>query len=226
MLKGNFESSYSGIDLPEETVRERQVRVQKSGGDWEGYVRLYLNEKLKGTNVEVIVGKDEEVLKRRSKRLWKMLSMPVKASTVQDSAWGDIDLVAVRDDIPIAVISCKTSLHGRFTETLFWSLLFRMLTRTKVVLATPDGGRAQGKEKWSSEWGTPDDPTKDRLLAESYLEGVYVENVEAFCKHKKPEEKTVLGGIIRSLDELPQDLLRWSDEILRFTHVKKELGNF
>jgi hypothetical protein len=224
MLKGDFESSYSGVDLPEETVRERQIRVQKAGGDWEEYVRLYLNEKLKGTDMEVIVGKDEEVVKRRSKRLWKMLSMPIKASTVQESAWGDIDLVAVRNDIPIAVISCKVSLHGRFTETLFWSLLFRMLTRTKVVLATPDGGRGQGK--WSSEWGTSENPTKDRLLAESYLEGVYVENVEAFCKNKKPEEKTVLGGIVRALDELPQDLVKWSDEILRFTHIKKDLGNF
>ena len=87
MLKGDLESSYSGIDLTEETARERQVRVQKSGGDWEVYVRLYLNEKLKGTNVEVIAGKDEEVVKRKSIRLWKMLSMPVKASTVQESAW-------------------------------------------------------------------------------------------------------------------------------------------
>jgi len=189
-----------GIDLDEETVRERQIRVQKAGGDWEEYVRLFLNEKLKDTDVEVIVGKAEEEIKKRSKRLWKMLSVPIKASTVQEFVWGDIDLVAVRNDIPIAVVSCKVSLHGRFTETLFWSLLFRTLTRIKVVLATPDGGR--GQDKWSSEWGTPENPTKDRLLAESYLEGVYVENVEAFCKNKKPEEKTVLGGIIRPLNEL------------------------
>jgi len=213
-----------GIDLDEETVRARQIRVQKAGGDWEEYVRLFLNEKLKGTDVEVIVGKGEEEIKRKSKRLWKMLSVPIKASTVQESVWGDIDLVAVRRDIPIAIISCKVSLHGRFTETLFWSLLFRILTRIKVVLATPDGGR--GQEKWASEWGTPENPTKDRLLAESYLEGVYIENVEAFCKNKKPEEKTVLGGVIRSLDELPQDLIRWSEETLGFTYVKKNLGNF
>lgn len=210
--------------MPEETVRERQIRVQKSGGDWENYVKLFLNEKLKGTGVEVIAGKDEEAVKRRSIRIWKMLSMPVKASTVQESAWGDIDLVAVRNEIPVAVISCKTSLHGRFTETLFWSLLFRMLSRTKVVLTTCDAGRGQGK--WSSEWGTPENPTKDRALAESYLEGVYVDNVEAFCKNKQPEEKTVLGGVVRNLDELPQDLVKWSDEILRFTYIRKDLGNF
>jgi len=41
-------------------------------------------------------------------------------------------------------------------------------------------------------------PTKDRLLAEAYLDGVYVYN-----------EKTRLGGILKSLSELPKDLLSW-----------------
>jgi len=224
VLNDNSESCIRGIDLAEETVKERQARVQKAGGDWEEYVRLFLNEKLQGTGVEVIVGKVEEEVKKRSLRLWKTLSIPIKASTIQESVWGDIDLVAVKGDLPIAVISCKVSLHGRFTETLFWSLLFRVLTRIKVVLATPDGGRAQ--EKWASEWGTPENPTKDRLLAESYLNGVYVENVEAFCKNIKPKESTSLGGIVRPLSELSQDLVKWGEEASRFTYVKKGLKNF
>lgn len=210
--------------MSEETARERQTRVVKAGGKWEDYVKSFLSEKLQGTDIEVIVGKGEEEIKKRSLRLWKMLSIPIKASTIQESIWGDIDLVAVRGDIPIAVISCKVSLHGRFTETLFWSLLFRTLSRIKVVLATPDGGR--GQEKWASEWGTPENPTKDRLLAESYLDGVYVENVEAFCKNIKPKESTALGGIVRPLSELLQDLVRWGDEISRFIYVKKSLSDF
>jgi len=210
--------------LSEETARERQARVVKAGGKWEDYVRLFLSEKLQGTGIEVIVGKGEEEIKKRSLRLWKMLSIPIKASTIQASIWGDIDLVAVRGDIPIAVISCKISLHGRFTETLFWSLLFRTLSRIKVVLATPDGGR--GQERWASEWGTPENPTKDRLLAESYLDGVYVENVETFCKNIKPKESTALGGIVRPLSELPQDLVSWGEEISRFIYVKKSLSDF
>jgi hypothetical protein len=209
------------IRLGEETARERQTRVVKAGGKWEDYVRFFLSEKLQGTGIEVIVGKGEEEIKKRSLRLWKMLSIPIKASTIQESIWGDIDLVAVKGDIPIAVISCKVSLHGRFTETLFWSLLFRTLSRIKVVLATPDGGR--GQERWVSEWGTPENPTKDRLLAESYLDGVYVENVETFCKNIKPKESTALGGIVRPLSELLQDLVRWGEEISRFIYVKKEL---
>lgn len=210
--------------MDEETVTERQSRVVRAGGRWEEYVRLFLNEKLQGTSIEVIVGKNEKEVKKRSMTLWTMLSIPIKVSTIRKFVWGDIDLVAVKEGIPIAVISCKLSLHGRFTETLFWSLLFRTLTRIKVVLATPDAGRGQ-KGKWISEWGTSNKPTKDRLLAESYLDGVYVENVEAFCKDIKPSEKTVTGGIVRPLTELVEDLIKWEEET-KFIYVRKGLKEF
>lgn len=198
--------------MKEETAKERQSRVVKSGGRWEEYVRLYLNEKLEGTGIEVIYGKSEGNIKSRSLNLWKFLSLPLKSSRLQESVWGDIDLVAVKSELPIVVISCKLSLHGRFTETLFWSLLFRMLTKIKVVLATPDAGRGQN-DRWASEWGTPELPTKDRLLAQSYLDGVYVENVEEFCKGIKSEEATVVGGIVRPLSELPEYIKKWSEEV-------------
>lgn len=206
-----------GID--QETVRERQSRVVKAGGKWENYVRLFLDERLQNTGIEVIDGRSEDAIRNRSAELWRMLSLPLKASTLEDSVWGDIDLVAVKADIPIAVISCKVSLHGRLTETLFWSLLFRMLSRIRVVLATPDGGR--GADEWRSEWGAPEQPTKDRLLAESYLDGVYVQNVEAFCKGITSDQGTALGGIVRSLDELPADLKAWAEESLRRIHIRR-----
>jgi len=205
-----------GID--KETIRERQRRVTLSGGRWEEYVKLFLNEKLQGTDIEVIYGKSEEEIKGRSLTLWRMLSLPLKASTVQESVWGDLDLLAVKGEIPITVISCKTSLHGRFTETLFWSLLYRMLTRTKVVLVTPDAGSGK-PEELRSEWGTPEKPSKNRSLAESYLDGVYVENVTEFCKLSEP---TTLGGIVRPLSELPDDIKRWGEEASKFIHVRRE----
>lgn len=209
-----------GID--EETTRERQSRVVRSGGKWEEYVKLYLSEKLEGTSIEIIKGNENEI-KGNNPELWKNLSMPVKVSPIQETIWGDIDLVAIIRDTPIAVISCKTSLHGRFTETLFWSLLFRLLTHTKVILATPDSGR--GGEEWHSEWGTLDNPTKDRLLAETYLDGVYVENVEEFCKTIKPNQRTALGGIVRHLNELPDDIERWRKDVIRFIPEKKKDDN-
>jgi len=197
------------MSIDEETVRERQSRVTVSDGKWEEYVRLFLNEKLQNTGIEVIVGKYEEPIKSRSRTLWQMLSLPLKASTTKESIWGDLDLVAVKGEFPITVISCKTSLHGRFTETLFWSLLYRTLTRIKVVLATCDAG--SGKlEELRSEWGTLENPNANRLLAESYLDSIYVENVPEFCKLNEP---TALGGIIKPLVELPEDIKRWSEEI-------------
>ncbi|MEM3511178.1 MAG: BsaWI family type II restriction enzyme [Candidatus Jordarchaeales archaeon] len=202
-----------------ETVEERQRRVTLSGGKWEEYVRIYLNEKLEGSGIEVIYGKHEQQVKAKSEKLWKALCLPIKHSFFEEKyIWGDLDLVAVKDDIPIAVISCKTSLHGRLTETLFWSLVFRIFTKTKVVLATSDTGSGK-KGKLKTEWGSPDKPNQNRLLAEIFLDGVYVENVPEFC----PEliEPTVFGGIVKPLSELPDDLKKWAEEISKLAHLRR-----
>jgi hypothetical protein len=203
--------------MDKETTVERQSRVQRSGQAWEVYVEHFLADRLKSTGIRIVKGNEipENTL------LWKKLSIPTKASTVAESVWGDIDMVALKDDIVIAVISCKTSLHGRFTETLFYGVLFRMWSRIKFVLVTPDAGRGQGN-KWASEWGTPEKPTKDRTLAESYLGGVYVTNVNEFCKGKKPDEGTCLGGIVREIEELPEDLKRWAEEEAKFIYSGKK----
>jgi len=215
----SFTAEVKELSSVDDAVRERQSRVSRSGGRWEEYVRLYLNEALEETGIEVISGRSENEIRKRSEILWKMLSLPLKVSTIRESVWGDIDLVAVKGELPVVIISCKVSLHGRLTETLFWSLLYRTLTRIKVVLATPDGGR--GGEEWVSEWGTPENPTKDRLLAESYLDGVYVENVEEWCKNIKPGQGTAFGGIVRPLDELPKDIKRWAEEAERFIYIRR-----
>lgn len=199
-------------DIDTETTRERQKRVVRAGGDWEEYVKLFLQENLKGTEIEIVKGKEIS----KESELWKRLAIPLKMSRVREYEWGDVDIVATIYNFPVAVISCKTSLHGRFTETLFYSLLLRTTTKTKMVLATPDAGR--GGKVWSSEWGTPETPTKDRSLAETYLDGVYVENVKEFCKSMKEDDHTVLGGIVRPLSDLLKDIIRWSEEISRLIH--------
>lgn len=190
----------------------------KAGEAWERYVFEYLTGALKDTPIKITYGDDIS----RSSKLWQRLSVPLKSS-LQDATWGDVDLVAHIDDFPVAIISCKLSLHGRFTETLFYSLLFRTISHTKVVLATPDAGRGQN-EQWVSEWGTPEEPSKDRLLAENYLDGVYVKNLPTFCPHIKKGQATAIGGIVRPLEDLPEDLKRWSVDIQRL--VKLGLGNF
>ncbi len=196
---------------PYKTVEERQSFVAKSGKELERWVFDYLNKELEKDGIKVIHGDEIKDNKAKYPGLYEYLAIPTKESEPK-SEWGDIDLVAVdsSDNYPIAIISCKTSFHGRFTETFFYSLLFRILTRVKFVLVTMDAGRGQ-KEKWQSELGSEEKPTKDRKMASTFLDGLYTTN-----------EKTKLGGIVKFITDLPKDLRYWKEGLIK-THSKKEL---
>ena len=150
-----------------ESIKQRQGEVQKTGEAWEDEVLSIISPELSKHRIKVVKGKGEDI----KGFFWKQLSIPTKRKGV----WGDIDLIAYKNNKVIAVISCKVSLHGRFTESLFYWLLFKTLKRPfKFVFATNDKGRVQSK--WKSEWGADEKPTKDRELAETYTDGVYVKN--------------------------------------------------
>ena len=129
---------------------------------------------------------------------------------------GDTDIVVFsrKYQIPIVIVSCKVSLHGRLTETLFYSLYYRITNKIKFVLATPDKGK-QANKRWQTEWGTLNNPSKDRMLATLFLDGVYVDNVPKFMPEgfDVDTDRTELGGIVRHLSELPTDILRWYGDI-------------
>lgn len=177
-----------------ESVRARQGEVQKTGEAWEDEVVSIVSSKLSQYQIKIANGNKQGI----REFFWKQLYIPTKRTGV----WGDIDLIAYnRDNKVIAVISCKVSLHGRFTESLFYWLLFKTLKRPfKFVFATNDKGRGQGA--WKSEWGTNEKPTKDRELAESYTDGVYVKN-----------PNTKLGGILKPIGQLADDIIAWSKEL-------------
>lgn len=84
-------------------------------------------------------------------------------------------------------------------------MLKQLNPKLKVIFASPDKGRQAKNNIWCSEWGSEDKPTKDRLLAEHYLDGVYINN-----------KGTCLGGKIKNLEALPYDLSKW------FLEIKKE----
>ncbi|MDP3800244.1 MAG: BsaWI family type II restriction enzyme [bacterium] len=181
-----------------ETNSQRQRYVQKSGRAWEHFVRdkvnqdlLYLRSKLK-----VIRGDDA----RNDNNLWKKLSIPVGKINSNQRIWGDIDLVVVdENNNPIAIISCKTSLHGRLSESLFYAVVLKdMISSLKFVFSTPDKGRQQSGGSWQSEWGSEESPTKDRQLGSHYTDGIYIEN-----------NKTKLGGKLKALSSLAKDLVDW-----------------
>lgn len=181
-----------------ETVDERQSYVQKSGEEWENKVMDFVNQQLKklGSDLNVIKGRTV----KKGSQLWNRLSIPVGKSDSSQKIWGDIDLIVIdKQENPVAVISCKTSLHGRFSETLFYAVVLKdMIEELRIIFATPDKGRQQKGTDWQSEWGSDEKPTKDRLLGSHYLDGVYILNPE-----------TKLGGMIKHLEELPKDLVGW-----------------
>lgn len=196
---------------------ERQSEVTRSGANWEAWVADYLKEfengSLQSHEVEIIEGGRERDIRDHHERLYRLLRIPVVNHRYDTTIWGDIDLIASRDDVPIAIISCKTSLHGRLTETLFYSLLYRTIKNLRVVFVTPDRGRQSGAG-WQSEWGSVGSgATKDRLLAEAFLAGVYVDNSPEWCPGLRTGQGTKFGGVVKPLNQLPGDLIRWSTEL-------------
>jgi hypothetical protein len=177
-----------------ESIKERQGEVQKTGDLWEDEVISFLSHELNKHKLKIVKSKKKDI----KTLFWNQLYVPTKRNGV----WGDIDLIVFNErNKVIAVISCKVSLHGRLTESLFYWLLFKTLKRPfKFVFATNDKGRGQGE--WKSEWGTNEKPTKDRELAEAYTDGVYVRN-----------EKTILGGILKPIGDLAADLIKWNKEV-------------
>lgn len=186
-------SNYSGIE-------DRQSYVSKSGRAWELFVMEFLNNYFVNKNMDLRVIDGKKISKGSD--LWTKLAIPVGEGKTATKIEGDVDLVVINKKNPhepLAVISCKTSLHGRFSETLFYAVVWKdLLPNIKIIFSTPDKGRQAKKGKWSSEWGSEEKPTKDRLLAEHYLDGVYI-----------GDKRTAFGGKIKELRELPQDLINW-----------------
>lgn len=223
-------------DLEREAIRKRQKEVTESGSSWEDYVFDFLTERLK-TCEDIKVRKvgnrrELETLKQESPNVYRSMFIPIlnfarnkealSDPSVIDEIFshgvvGDTDIVVYSEkhQIPFVVVSCKLSLHGRLTETLFYSLYFRITSRMRFVLATPDKGKQSSSEKWESEWGTPESPTKDRILSTLFLDGVYVENVPRFMPRNFDPTKhsTAIGGIVRPLEELPKDIVRWYEDV-------------
>lgn len=191
----------SGFD---EAIRHRQSEVAVQGNEWEQFVASFLREHLP-SEYEVFLKPHPSSSVGRlftisfPTNLWNEIDL----RTIGDDAsiFGDVDIGIVKDSRAIVVVSCKLSLHNRLTETLFYSILYHQ-AGIRVVLATPDKGQS-GR----SEWGTPDQPTKNRLLARRFLSGVYIDYETGLFP--PPRVRTGFGDIVRSLKDLPKDIQRW-----------------
>ncbi|MEN2992898.1 MAG: BsaWI family type II restriction enzyme [Bacteroidia bacterium] len=227
-----------------DSIDFRQSEVSRQGKKWEKFVEVYIQayyqkliKKYSQDSPEYKILEDLGVMSLATKG--SLQSMDTSSDTtrakskavekIYDALYipiyyrrrrimGDIDIVlfSKRESYPLVVVSCKLSLHGRLTESLFYALYYRLTRKIKFVLATPDKGKQSKEDKWESEWGTPERPSKYRLLASVFLDGVYVKNEPDFMPKGFQEDRhqTAMGGIVRPLEQLLPDTLRWYQELL------------
>ena len=174
---------------------------------------MFLEDRLEGTDIEILW----EIEAKDRQELEELLSLPTGYKN--ESVWDDVDLLALKNGFPIAIINCKSSIHGRFSF-YFWALLCRINKRVKFLVVSPDSGT--GQDEWKSEWGTPENPSKYRELARRYVDGIYIANIPEFCKNIKKNQRTAFGDVVRPLDELPEDLIRWSKDLKFYGKRVKE----
>lgn len=210
-----------------EGIRQRQSTVARIGKEWEIYVYTFLKEKLHKYSDLKLLNLSNVNINRDDicSNIYKALCLDIFHQDRFYEVLGDTDIVVYSKKImyPIVIISCKVSLHGRLSETLFYALYYRMVRKIRYVLVAPDRGKQSKVDKWESEWGSNDNPTKDRLLATLFLDGVYVKNVRDFMPSSfKDNDSTNFGGIVKPLETLVRDIVNWWQEIYKLNNMVEE----
>jgi hypothetical protein len=178
------------------TVNEHQSYVSRSGNEFQNEIYTIIFNGLKD-NEKVVVAQPSPRpiitapnIVRKSKRY-----ACLEIHTPVGSIIGDTDIVIFnkKRSLPICIVSCKTSLHSRNTESLYYARLYR----DKYGKDLPFFFVTKDKNKNKSELGSVDKPTKPRVLFE-------YENISVFSTNSK----TQLGGCIKSISQLIPDLKR------------------
>ena len=178
------------------TINEHQSYVSISGNAFQKEIYSIISEGLK-ENTKVMVAQPSSRIsatppnkERKSKRY-----ACLEIHTPVGSIIGDTDIVIFnkKQARPVCIVSCKTSLHSRNTESLYYAHLYRdMYGKTlPFFFVTED------KNKNNSELGTVSKPTKPRVLFE-------YENISVYSTN----QKTDIGGCIKSISQLIPDLKR------------------
>jgi hypothetical protein len=178
--------TYRGVDYNS----ARQSWVTASGGNFEGHIRLHINQVLNLKGIAAIKGDRLRQLGKRSEnvqRLITFLTLPAKRRCTQSSlgVWPDNDVLVLtlKQDGQwriIASVSAKTSSHSRNTSVLFWSLAVRDLG-IKYYLATLDRDDQFVKPCASTA------VNQERKLFEAYCDRVFTANpLGSYCSQVKP----------------------------------------
>lgn len=166
-----------------ENNSESQSRRSKSGYAFEKEIFDYLTKEI-GLNPKIkLLRPRTQVYLPGSKRPQELSCMQI--NTTYGSIIGDTDIVIyhTKRAIPLMLVSCKTSIRERLTQSLFHLYLYRKKhPDIKLFFVTKDN---------DLEFGTIDKPNKNRILVES--EGVY-------CYSTNP--LTGYGGAIHPFEQM------------------------
>jgi hypothetical protein len=191
-----------------ESVRSHQSNANKEGKKFEIYVKTRLNNDnhLVKNRIRILDNKDlNEDLALKNRTMVRLRNYVLPQNPLH--------LIAKDSDTgnPLALICCKVSLHGRIPETLFYSWFYKTYLKKEklnVVLVTPDKGRQSKPDEWRSEWGSQLLPTQCRILAEHFLDGVYIDN--NYLKERFGViGNTQLDNDLHSFSTLVDHLISW-----------------
>lgn len=166
-----------------------QSKRAKSGNEFEHEIYDYLSNELKDNSKIKLLRPRTQVYLPGSKRPHELSCMQI--TTPYGDIVGDTDIVVyhTKRGIPLMIVSCKTSIRERLTQSIFHLYLYRKkYPDIKLFFVTKDN---------DLEFGTIKKPNKNRILAES-------ENV--YCYSKNPS--TEYGGCIHPFDSMIVDIKR------------------
>jgi hypothetical protein len=178
------------------TVNEHQRDVNISGNKFQNDIFEIISEGLKD-NKRVMVAQPSSKIKTTPPVETEEKNTPrryvcLEIHTPAGSIIGDTDIVIFnkKHARPICIVSCKTSLHSRNTESLYYARLYRDKWGKDLpfYFVTSDN---------SIEFGSADAPTKPRVL-------FHYENISVYSTNSK----TQTGGYIKPVSQLIPDLKR------------------
>jgi len=168
---------------------EAQSHRSKNGNDFEREIFDYLEKEI-GSHPKIkLLRPRTHVYLPGTKRPHTFSCMQIM--TPYGDIVGDTDIVVyhIKRETPLMLISCKTSIRERLTQSIFHLYLYRKkYSDIKLFFVTKDS---------DLELGTMKKPNKNRILAES-------ENV--YCYSKNPN--TGFGGCIHPFETMIVDIKR------------------
>lgn len=178
---------------------DQQSKRSSSGYEFERKIFSELKKSI-GKSLEekgcILVYGREPKFKEKYSEIWRSLSI----RTPLGCCTGDTDIIIFDDrrKEPYAIISCKTSLRERITESLYYMRFYKTCYHRFLLFVVTEDKGYMANGKWRSELGTMDKPSKTRVLAEKEGVSIYSTN-----------PNTIIGGCVKPRTKLESDIMNY-----------------